>query len=240
MDARPGIVRMNWPFGLTVEYSIYGQTAASAFILDFKTTMPCLIADLIMKPTGGTASGVHPVPPGFGRVYVKVEGNFSYDKWLSGLMDGHSFVTTGPLLMVEIERSGMDVIVSGSFESSSKPGLIEIVVNGDVAQTVAPAILTRSSGGFSAAFKERIALKTSSWVAVRGFEVREDNRPRFAHSAPVHFQIAGKPLRPTDAQVNYLIKRVRDELARHQGVLNKKALDEYTQALAFYRNLIDR
>ena len=29
-----------------------------------------------LRPTGGTANGVHPVPLGFGRVYVRVDGKF--------------------------------------------------------------------------------------------------------------------------------------------------------------------
>src|SRR5437667_281927 len=33
-----------------------------------------------IRPTAGTASGVHPVPLGFGRVYVKISGKFSYEK----------------------------------------------------------------------------------------------------------------------------------------------------------------
>ena len=49
-------------------------------------------------PTAGTASGVHPVPAGFSRVYVHLPDGFSYEKWLQGLQAGRSFVTTGPML----------------------------------------------------------------------------------------------------------------------------------------------
>jgi hypothetical protein len=45
-------------------------------------------------------AGVHPVPLGFGRVYVQLEGELDADAWLSGLNAGRSFVTTGPMLFV--------------------------------------------------------------------------------------------------------------------------------------------
>ena len=45
---------------------------------------------------------------GFGRVYVHVDGEFTYDKWIRGLDAGNSFVTTGPMLLVEFngQRAG--------------------------------------------------------------------------------------------------------------------------------------
>ena len=53
-----------------------------------------------LRPTAGTASGVHPVPLGFGRVYVHLPDGFSYEAWMAGLDAGRSFVTTGPMLVV--------------------------------------------------------------------------------------------------------------------------------------------
>src|SRR5262245_42408114 len=55
-----------------------------------------------LRPTAGTASGVHPVQIGFGRVYVHLPNGFNYDDWLKGLNAGRSFVTTGPMLFAEL------------------------------------------------------------------------------------------------------------------------------------------
>ena len=55
-----------------------------------------------LRPTAGTASGVHPVPLGFGRVYVHCPDGFGYDAWVRGLDRGESFVTTGPMLLVRV------------------------------------------------------------------------------------------------------------------------------------------
>ena len=38
----------------------------------------------LLRPTAGTASGVHPVPLGFGRVYVHCPAGFSYEAWVRG------------------------------------------------------------------------------------------------------------------------------------------------------------
>ena len=49
-----------------------------------------------LRPTAGTASGVHPVPLGFGRVYVHLPDGFDYAAWMKGLGAGRSFVTAAP------------------------------------------------------------------------------------------------------------------------------------------------
>src|SRR5262249_6959195 len=55
-----------------------------------------------LRPTAGTAAGVHPVPLGFGRVYVHLPEGFSFDRWFAGLGAGRSFVTTGPMLFATV------------------------------------------------------------------------------------------------------------------------------------------
>ncbi|MCA9140533.1 MAG: hypothetical protein KDB00_27365, partial [Planctomycetales bacterium] len=51
-----------------------------------------------MPPSAGSANGVHPVPAGFGRVYVHQRDGFDFKDWMRGLAAGRSFVTTGPML----------------------------------------------------------------------------------------------------------------------------------------------
>jgi hypothetical protein len=184
-----------------------------------------------LRPTAGSASGVHPVPLGFGRVYVKLDGGFGYEAWMRGLNEGRSFVTTGPMLFVEV-RGGR---VSGTAESAVPLERIEIVVNGRVVRSVKPANRETARKGYESPIDEEVALDGSSWVAVRCFEDRPDRRVRFAHSAPVHVDVPGKPLRPRPEEVEYLVKRVEAELARNAGVLPEEALEEYREALRIYR-----
>jgi hypothetical protein len=60
---------------------------------------------------------------------------------------------------------------------------------------------------------------------------------RFAHSAPFHVEVAGKPLRPRRAEVEFLIRRVEEQVARSDEVLPKAAIEEYREALRAYQEL---
>ena len=210
----------------------------------FKTYYAFLNCGFRMRPTGGTAGGVHPVPVGFGRVYVQVPGEFSYDKWIKGLDAGNSFVTTGPMLMVEFNgqsagavfKSATEAAITGKAESRSPLDRIEIVVNGDVVRTVKPANLPSKTGGFSSAIAETLPLKRSSWVVVRCFEQRPGKRFYFAHTAPAHYEIDG-PVRPKRREVAYFIERMTKEIDRNRKLLAAEELAEYEQALAIYRKL---
>lgn len=201
-----------------------------------------------MRPTAGTASGVHPVPVGFGRVYVELD-EFSYDGWINGLNAGRSFVTTGPMLFVRsnIGAAGSSVKLGnevpaecrlhGRIESESAIDRIEVIVNGRIQRWWIPPEKTNSLGVFQSNIDVTIPIVGSSWIAVRCFEMRADGRVRFAHSSPFHFDLKGRPLRPRKVETAYLVKRIEDELKRHQDVLPKAALDEYREALRFYQTL---
>jgi hypothetical protein len=203
-----------------------------------------------LRPTAGTASGVHPVPLGFGRVYVHLPDGFSYDGWMEGLDDGRSFVTTGPMLDVTVnaQRGGATLSYDdankaklkmwGWAESEYPLSRIEVVVMGE---TVAlPVTNTKTAKG---SYRNKIdtpaQLSTSGWVAFRCFEQLPQGRIRFAHSSPVHIDIAGKPHRPRKHEVKYLIERIQKELGRHADTLPAAALDEYRQALSIYEKIAE-
>ncbi len=219
------------PDYMKIEKDAKGMTEAGWIDYTFQNYYAFLDAGLRMRPTAGCASGVHPVPLGFGRVYVRVEGEFTYEAWLKGLNEGRSFVTTGPMLFLSYK----DGLLSGTAESAVPLSRIEIVVNGEVARTVKPANGPAPRGGFLSAVRETVAPEGSGWVAVRCFEDRPDKRPRWAHTAPWHVDVPGKPLRPRRVEAEFLVKRVEDEIARSAAVLPKEALQEYEEALQYYK-----
>lgn len=232
-----------------IETSADGYTEWGWTDWGFKTYYAFLNCGFRIRPTGGTAGGVHPVPVGFGRVYVHVDGELTYDKWIRGLDAGHSFVTTGPMLIVEFngkpagtvfkDAAAKQLRITGSAESRLPLGRIEIVVNGDVVRTVKPANTATKSGGFTSAIDETLPLASSSWAIVRCFEKQPDGRARFAHSAPAHFEIDG-PVRPKRREVAYFVARMEQEIARNREVLAAEELAEYEQALAIYKKLAGR
>ena len=232
-----------------IETDAEGYTEWGWIDWGFKTYYAFLNCGFRMRPTGGTAAGVHPVPAGFGRVYVHVEGELTYEKWIKGLDAGHSFVTTGPMLLVQFngrpagtvfkEDDAKEIRITGSADSRLPLDRIEIVVNGDVIRTVRPANTKAASGGFTSVIDETLPLKNSSWGIVRCFEKQPDGRIRFAHSAPVHCEIDG-PVKPKRREVEYFVQRLEQELVRNRGVLAAEELAEYEQALNIYRELAAR
>ena len=132
------------------------------------------------------------------------------------------------------------VRVSGSVESAVPIERIEISVNGRVVKTVTPSNMATLSGAFENALAETVPLDGSSWIVVRAFEKNGGRRNRFAHSSPVYFEVPGRPLRPRREEIDYLIQRVQEEIARNQNILTPAALDKYQQALKIYQAIDEK
>ncbi len=202
-----------------------------------------------LRPSAGTASGVHPVPLGFSRVYVQCPAGFGYDAWLRGLNEGRSFVTTGPMLFAEVDgrvpgaRVAMEsghtrrVRITGTVISDEPVDAIEIIVNGETAHRLMPERRRNRDDASVAEFSQTLELTGSSWIAVRCWEPRAGGRIRFAHTAPWFFDVSNAPLRPRREEINLLIRRVREEIERSSGVLPADAMAEYLKALAIYEDI---
>jgi hypothetical protein len=208
---------------------------------------------LRMRPTAGTANGVHPVPAGFSRVYVDLgKEKFTPELWQQRLNEGRSFVTTGPMLMLKhrdapygfavrkkANKNGLveAFYASGSIASEHPIERVEIIVNGEVAKTSRPQSERQADGHFVTDLSdlEPVHFDDSIWVALRCFEKTPNGRTRFAHSAPAFVDFADSPVRPRRDQVRYLIQRCEEELARNKELLSDAELAEYREALEFYR-----
>lgn len=211
-----------------------GGTEQDWTMYTFKNYYALLNCGFRLRPTAGTANGVHPVPLGFGRVYVHLPNGFNYGAWLQGLNAGHSFVTTGPMLLAEATRNE----IRGSVISEEPVREVEIIVNGAIHRRLTLQPEKNAEGAWEAGFRQTLQLDGTSWVAARCFEPRPNSRFRFAHTAPRWFEVADAPLRPRKHEVEFLAQRVRNELRRSAGVLPAAAIAEYRQALAAFENLI--
>jgi peptidoglycan/xylan/chitin deacetylase (PgdA/CDA1 family) len=199
-----------------------------------------------LRPAAGTASGVHPVPLGFSRVYAHLDEPFTYDAWMRGLAAGRSFVTTGPMMFAKMDGQWLGVTVTNQSSDyrlecavlSEQPlEAVELVVNGVVAQRFQPQNTKTGADSFESKASTQFSPKTTSWLVWRCFEKRPDNRFRFAHTAPWHFEISGKPLRPRRAETDWLAANVKAEIARSQGIAPKTLIDDYRRALEIYERL---
>jgi hypothetical protein len=212
----------------------------------FQTYYALLNCGFRLRPAAGTANGVHPVPLGFSRVYVHLDEPFSFDAWMRGLAAGRSFVTTGPMMFAKVDgqwpgtaftNQAKEFVLECNVSSEQPLEAIELIVNGLVTQRFEPQNTKTSAGSFESKVSTRFNPRTSSWLAWRCFEKRPGNRLRFAHTAPWHFEIPEKPLRPRREETDWLVTRVKEEIARSRGMAPETLINDYRRALEIYERI---
>ncbi|MBI3682442.1 MAG: CehA/McbA family metallohydrolase [Acidobacteria bacterium] len=138
------------------------------------------------------------------RVFVKVNGAFTYDSWIEGLRAGRTFVTNGPLIdftvngqgpgaMLEIPR-GMGK-VRARVLSRMPFERIEIVQDGEV-------IAEQSAvNGREVVLEREVELTRGGWMAARVVSSAKSwgGTTVFAHTSPVYYRVAGTPHRRAGA-----------------------------------------
>jgi len=223
------------------------ETEKGWALYGFQTYYALLNCGFRISPTAGTANGVHPVPLGFGRVYVHLAGEFSFDAWMQGLKAGRSFVTTGPMLIASIEgqlpgtrfelagNSTRTIRVQVHMANSGPISKAEVVYNGKViSETEDPIAVSK---GQARMIFERIRIDGPGWLAVRCWTETAMGRTQFAHSAPFYFDRKGESVAPSAEEAAFLIARAREEIDRSKALIPPEVLEEYHQSLKFYQSL---
>ena len=139
------------------------------------------------------------------RTYVKVEGPFSYERWVSGIRAGRTFVTTGPLLSFEVDghlpgdtiamAEGGRLEVKVNVRSRLPVDRIEIIQDGNVVSG-----LQNEDQELTLKLAVSIPVDKSSWIAARIYSTRilpyqevYDPNPLMAHTSPVYVRVNGQP-----------------------------------------------
>jgi hypothetical protein len=139
-----------------------------------------------LPPSAGSASGVLPNPVGYNRVYVRIDGEPSRDKWFDGLKTGRAFVSNGPLLRVtandqhpghvfQTDRNSLDLAIEARLDSRDPIERIELVRNGLAEVIELPAPVT---------------IQESGWFLVRAVTTLT-NTLRFAATGPFYVELNG-------------------------------------------------
>lgn len=241
-------LNMNPPY-MHLETDAHGYTEWGWIDYGFQTYYALLNCGFRLQPTAGTGSGVHPVPLGFGRVYVQQPDGFTYKNWMRELKAGRCFVTTGPMLLTTVNgqppghvftnaRPDTAYEITGTIESRLEVDRVEIIVNGQLVQTLRPQSGLTAAGGYSTPIQAAVTPTGSGWIATRVFTKHPAGRIRFAHGSPVHIEMPGSPLRPRQEEVAYIVGHLEREVARHRDVLTPEELAEFESALATYRGLM--
>jgi len=197
-----------------------------------------LDAGFRLPPSAGSASGVLPNPVGYDRVYVKTGPPLELDAWWRSLGEGRSFVTNGPLLLVEANgappgtvlrpASGgkLDVVLHVELTSVDPIALVELVRDGAVA----------AKGSYDAtahlARFPPLVFEKSGWFLVRALTDRTDTF-RFASSAPFYVEVGAEPRRVSRAAVQFFRAWMDERMTRLRE--SPLSADKMELVLGFHR-----
>jgi putative membrane-bound dehydrogenase-like protein len=154
------------------------------------------------------------------------------EAWLRGAAAGNSFVTTGPLVLMDVDRVGpggrIDLVGPGPHRVTVRARLrsevapvsnVQLIVNGRVVcEKTGPDAYTHKDDGdglFELAWT--IELDRSSWIAVRAFSLSKLGTPDAeAHTNPVSIIIEN--IAPYEREsLDVLVERIDAQITAHQA-----------------------
>jgi TolB protein len=142
------------------------------------------------------------------RSYVYTgQRELDYDAWADAMARGHAFVTSGPILSLDVSGRGMGeelaasqgdvLVVRASARSIFSMDRLEIIRDGEIIHTV------EANGARTIEAELDIAVESSGWIAARVLGPTQHgvmDSYLFAHTNPVYVIADGQPIRsPSDA-----------------------------------------
>lgn len=193
---------------------------------------------------------INSYPPGHGRVYVHVDGAFTYESWIDGLKKGRSFVSNSPMLEFTVDGNE-----PGATIHLDQPGKVKVVGKVSSAYPVEKLVVMQNGisagdgvlepGGLSGKIEAEIQVDRTGWIALRASGPANDGsmaRSMAAHTNPVYVEVKGtRPITQPDAEF-FLgwIDRLEADLKRRNRVPEsemKAVLDHLNQARSVYQKL---
>jgi hypothetical protein len=213
-----------------------------------------LNAGFRLPPSAGSASGVLPNPVGYNRVYVRIDGEFSYEAWWRSLAAGRAVVTNGPLLLVEANGKlpgevfradgGAPVDLALDVRAGGNDPLeaVEVVRDGAVVERIeAPALDAWLR-------PQTLRFERSGWFLVRAL-ARVEETFRFASTAPFYVEVGAKPSRVHRADVEFFLAWIDERIAaleKYKGAdlagaeARSQVLAPHLKAREVFRGLLER
>jgi hypothetical protein len=182
------------------------------------------------------------------RVFVQVQGGFSYDSWIAGLRAGRTFVSNGPLLELSVNGKSPG-------ETSQTSGVLRIVARAisrlpferlEIIRDGLIAAEQSAADQREAKLECEIIAECSGWVAARvasrskthaGYSV-------FAHTSPVYYKVEGTPSRQAAAagtfvdEIEEAVRFVRKNYRFASDADRALAVGRFEQGRDFYAKLI--
>ena len=203
---------------------------------------------LRIPPTAGSGSGEVANPLGYNRMYVHVDGDFSYDAWWEGVRAGRVVVTNGPLLRpyVEGEAPGhvfhaeegqiVELEVGLTLSMREPVSYLEVIKDGQVEQTARIADWAAAGGKLP-----KIVFEQSGWLLIRA-ACEVPGTYRYAMTAPYYVEIGEEP-RISKKSAQFFLDWVNERISglRRDDLREREtALKYHRQAQAYWQELVSR
>ncbi len=204
---------------------------------------------LRIPPSAGSASGVLPNPVGYNRVYVQLDKEFTHEKWWEGLRAGRSFVTNGPLLIVDAagklpghvftapEGQELNIGLKAALTTREPPiRFVEIIKNGQVERKVSFEEWSKTGSLGTVTFK------ASGWFLVRA--ITENKKTfRFASSAPFYVEIGERKRHISKASAEFFLDWAKERAMRvklDDPTQREEVLQHHRAAEKFWQDLVTK
>ncbi len=180
------------------------------------------------------------------RFYTHIDGGFSYSGWKENVKAGHTFVTSGPMILltvddrlpgdeIDLSRKGKVRVVATAYGHETQVPLsaLEIVAHGKVIKTMRPREEGQTQGQLTISFD--LPVKKGIWIAARCFA----GHNQVAHTTPVYVTIGGGGFRNEDTFMDYLAlnEKYLEEL---EDELKEPADEVYMRAWWYRKGLKER
>ena len=202
---------------------------------------------LRIPPSAGSSSGVAPNPVGYNRLYVHVEGEFTYEKWWESLRAGRVVVTNGPLLRPTVhghlpghvfrreQGQKLDLEIGLTLSTRKPISYIELVKNGKVEHSIRFDEYAKSGR------LPGLAFERSGWFLVRTVTDLGKTH-RLAMTGPYYVQIGYEPrISRSSAQffLDWVYERAR-QIKLDDPDQQRAVLDHHRRARDFWQERVSR
>jgi hypothetical protein len=200
-----------------------------------------------IPPSAGSGSGVAPNPVGYNRMYVYVDGDFSYEKWWESFRAGQVVITNGPLMRPTVngalpghvfraaQGTELDFEIGLTLSIRDPVSYLEIIKDGQVAHAV-PFDEYKKSGKLPA-----LHFDHSGWFLIRA-TTDVGKTYRFAMTAPYYVEIGPQP-RISKKAAQFFLDWVY-ERAKQIKLNNPEQQDEvitlHRKARDFWREIVSK
>ncbi len=194
-----------------------------------------------LPPSAGSASGDCSNAVGHHRVYVQLDGEFSYENWWEGLKQGRVVITNGPLLRPSVEGqspgyvfqrdAGETLQLEMQLKLSTRYPVeyLELIQDGRVVHVVRLDQWAAKNGRLPP-----LTFNESGWFLVRAVAAERSNY-RFASSGPYYVQIGDQPKisrKSTQFFLDWIMERARN--IEHNDDEQKREVLRYHRAARDY------